>query len=52
MSCKLLGFQKEAKFKILEHTRNGVIFRYFSEYWDAEIYRQKCDNKCEIQELK
>jgi hypothetical protein len=51
LNCKLLGFQPEAKFKLIEHTSTGAIFHYFAEFWDAEIFRGKSENKCEILEI-
>ncbi len=51
LNCHLLGFQKEATHKILEHTRTGVTFKYFSDFWDAEIYKHQSKYKCEILEL-
>jgi hypothetical protein len=52
MSCKLLGFQPEAKFKLIEHTNTGTVNHYFADFWDAQIFSGLSKYKCEILELE
>lgn len=52
MACRLLGFQPEAKIKLLEHTKTGTTCHYFGDYWDAIMFKGKSKYKCEILELE